>query len=382
MLLNIGLETCKILSCFVVLQPKQLLTPNYMNMKSYLFTLFAFFTFGVMVAQDINYISEIDLEKELEKGSQQYEINDSISYVYGKPRGFSFAKNAWKDMYEVPKSIWKKESIKPALIVVASTALLVALDDKIYDGVRNISRFIGLDTTNNTKNISPINGVPLHVPLDVPSSMYYLGDGITELAICAGFLTAGVIKNDNRSMKVASQLAEGMISVGVYVQILKHFTMHETPMRRDMPEYPRGRWKFFDVTDPVGSIKEYHSSVPSHDAWPSGHLSIAMMTTTVIALNYPEKRWIKPVGYSLMGLCGFQMINNGVHWASDYPFAIGMGYVFGKVIANRGHLKFKKEQKQREEILGERSNIIKPEWNIKPAFVAPGVGGLRLSIKL
>jgi alpha/beta superfamily hydrolase len=29
------------------------------------------------------------------------------------------------------------------------------------------------------------------------------------------------------------------------------------------------------------------------------------------------------------------MLNNGVHWASDYPLAIGIGYSFGRIIAAR-----------------------------------------------
>jgi hypothetical protein len=53
-------------------------------------------------------------------------------------------------------------------------------------------------------------------------------------------------------------------------------------------------------------------------------------TYVVITENYPEKRWIRPVGISIMTLVGLSMINNDVHWASDYPLAVGMGYVFGK----------------------------------------------------
>jgi hypothetical protein len=30
-------------------------------------------------------------------------------------------------------------------------------------------------------------------------------------------------------------------------------------------------------------------------------------------------------------------MNNGVHWASDYPLAIALGYSFGKIIQARGH---------------------------------------------
>ena len=58
-----------------------------------------------------------------------------------------------------------------------------------------------------------------------------------------------------------------------------------------------------------------------------------MSTITILAKNYPEKKYILPVGYSLMGLVGFSMINNNVHWASDYPMAIGLGYLCALQVA-------------------------------------------------
>ena len=60
-----------------------------------------------------------------------------------------------------------------------------------------------------------------------------------------------------------------------------------------------------------------------------------MATVTVIADNYPEYKYIRPLGYSLMALLGYSMINNGVHWASDYPLGLAIGYGFAKVITNR-----------------------------------------------
>jgi hypothetical protein len=59
-----------------------------------------------------------------------------------------------------------------------------------------------------------------------------------------------------------------------------------------------------------------------------------MMTTTVISGNYPDNHYIKPVGYTLISLLAFQMVNNGAHWASDYPLALGIGYTVGKIAVN------------------------------------------------
>lgn len=76
-----------------------------------------------------------------------------------------------------------------------------------------------------------------------------------------------------------------------------------------------------------------------YDAFPSGHLSTAMVAVTVISSNYPEYTFMKPLGYTLMSALTFQMVNNGGHWYSDYPLAIAMGWMFGKIAVDRGRVK-------------------------------------------
>jgi hypothetical protein len=48
---------------------------------------------------------------------------------------------------------------------------------------------------------------------------------------------------------------------------------------------------------------------------------------------------IKPVGYSIGGILAFNMVSGKVHWTSDYPIAVFMGYIMGKTIANRRIIK-------------------------------------------
>ena len=43
-----------------------------------------------------------------------------------------------------------------------------------------------------------------------------------------------------------------------------------------------------------------------------------------------------------MTLLAFQMLNNEVHWASDYPLAIGIGYSIGQIISQRERHRAKK----------------------------------------
>ena len=87
----------------------------------------------------------------------------------------------------------------------------------------------------------------------------------------------------------------------------------------------------------------YAKNVPNYDAFPSGHLATAMATFTVISENYPEYRFIKPLGYTLLTALSFAMLNNGVHWISDYPLSLAMGYAFAKIsIAHDRHIQYRK----------------------------------------
>jgi hypothetical protein len=38
----------------------------------------------------------------------------------------------------------------------------------------------------------------------------------------------------------------------------------------------------------------------------------------------------------MMTMLGLQMMNNGVHWASDYPVALALGYGLGRIAVRRG----------------------------------------------
>ena len=83
---------------------------------------------------------------------------------------------------------------------------------------------------------------------------------------------------------------------------------------------PRGRWR------PFPSIRTYNTQTASYDAMPTGHLMTGSLVLTIINENYPEYSSVTlPVGITLLSLLGWQMINNGVHWASDYPLGIAMG---------------------------------------------------------
>ena len=187
---------------------------------------------------------------------------------------------------------------------------------------------------DKTKTYLKAGGVSIfRGPSDLGSAFYFLGDGWVNLGLFGFFETYGLVKKDWRAAQTGHQLAEGLIATGFVTQVMKRVTGRETPRAATAP---RGVWRMFP------SFKDFQAHRTRYDAFPSGHLATCMMTVTVIAENYPEKKIVKPLGYTLVGALAFQMVNNGVHWASDYPLGLAVGYGIGKAIASRGRTSAKR----------------------------------------
>jgi membrane-associated phospholipid phosphatase len=151
-----------------------------------------------------------------------------------------------------------------------------------------------------------------------------IGDGKSQFGLAAAFAAYGLVTQDDRSLRTASEVIEAVLTSGAVVQVLKHITGRESPY---LSTKPGGAWRFFP------NQVEYFKHVPAHDAYPSGHLTTSLSAFVVIAEDYPEAKWIAPVSYGAETLLAVSMVNQGIHWYSDYPLAILLGYTFGKIAA-------------------------------------------------
>ena len=211
-------------------------------------------------------------------------------------------------------------------VILTSSAFYI-YDEKIYKHVQKFGRKIGLGNDDHTKAFLRVGGVALlQGPSDVGSGLYYIGNGWTQFAIATSFYINGQSTNNIRAKKTGIQIVNSLLSASIPTQLIKRATGREDPYRAS--KY-RGRWRFFD--------KNYDNDISSHDAVPSGHLMAATSTFAVIDTNYPEYRSvIRPVGIGLLTLLSFQMVNIGVHWVSDYPLALLIGYTVGHRVALNG----------------------------------------------
>ena len=304
---------------------------NRINAASLIFSLFVLFSFcGKATSQEAATEARTDSKTadSLQTPGVIYHLGPDQSFRYDKPQAFQFLKNVPKDLASYCAGTFQKKNVLKIGAMAAMTALLVAYDQPIYEGTTKLGRRWNISRKDETKTYISAFGIPVfRGPSDFGSTLYFIGDGWTHMTIAVSFLGYGLVAGDNRALQTASQLAEGMLTTGLSTQFLKHITGRESPVVADAPG---GVWRVFP------NQRDYHKHVSNYDAFPSGHLATAMMTVTVIAENYPERKYIRPLGYCLLTLLSFQMMNNGVHWASDYPLALAMGYSMGKIAVKRG----------------------------------------------
>lgn len=155
--------------------------------------------------------------------------------------------------------------------------------------------------------------------------MVFTGDGRFQFGIVGAFAAYGFAFDDHRALRTASKTTEAILACGGVVQLLKHITGRESPF---VSTKRTGAWRFFP------NQIQYSKHVPHYDAFPSGHLATATTTLIVIADNYPELVWLKPVGYVALAAISSSLVAYGIHWWSDFPLALALGYSFGEIAAH------------------------------------------------
>ena len=230
------------------------------------------------------------------------------------------------------KVAFSKDSIPWWAGIIGSTLVLYNNDEVILENWQREGRAAGIGNKDNTKAVLSAGDIDLlRLPTDTGSWMYFLGDGWMHAGIAAGFFINGQFNDNVRAYNTGLRLVHGMATSTIFSQLLKRAFGRESPYVRTEPF---GRWS------PFPSVKEYQSRTAFYDAMPSGHIMTATLTFTIINDAYPEySDYIIPLSVVWVSALGYQMVNNGVHWASDYPLGIAMGYVFGKASANMGKKK-------------------------------------------
>ncbi len=253
----------------------------------------------VLLSQQINTTYPDTVKKVL-----QYNSAD-LNYKSGSTKWYGMFTNIPTDYLSFIRQSFTVKKIPTLLTIGALTGSLMLVDQQ------------GWKTENSMIKKSLIDH-------KIANFAVNMGDGRYQFLTAAAFAIPGLIFHDQRAIKTGSNIVEAILSTGLFVQALKRITGRQSPAASTENG---GDW------DPFPSIRQYQKNQPAFYSFPSGHLSTATAVLTVIANNYPEEKWIKPIGYPLLGLLSLSLVSKGMHWYSDLPLAFFLGYSFGNIIA-------------------------------------------------
>lgn len=261
---------------------------------------------------------------------QYYQINNDLQYGYTKPKLFDIATNIPKNYLDLGRGLKQKQNLMWVGLTIAATGVLLPADQDLINHTENISYSLNLSRRHQYKKIFGL----MEYPTNISATFYHFGHGSISLLVAGGLLTTGLIRNDYRAIHTSIEIGESLLTLGVMTQGLKRVFGRQSPNQSTVDG---GEWNFFP------NQKDYMKHTAYYDAMPSGHLATIVSTITVISKNYPEVRWVKPLGYTMATLMSIEMMNSGVHWASDYPLGILIGYSVASVSVNRRITKIKSE---------------------------------------
>jgi membrane-associated phospholipid phosphatase len=269
----------------------------------------------------------LSCQKDFAQDSSAVHPQPTLYPKFERPEKWAFVRYQPADLWNQLKAPFLKKNLPWTAALAGSTALLIHFDQKITDGINNASADIHFDSRTRYKNVLTLGTTSLFkVPTNINSAFYQLGEGWVGMAVAGGLFIHSRFSGSNQSAQAASDLTEGFIATAISTQLIKRVTGRESPSNATTSG---GAWR------PFPSFAAFQKHTSTYDAYPSGHLATMMTYVTILAEDFPEKKWIKPVGYSLMGCTALAMVNNKVHWVGDYPLALAIGYLNGKFITDR-----------------------------------------------
>lgn len=222
------------------------------------------------------------------------------------PEWYSMVTNLPGDMSRFTTGLFQTRRIPLYIGIAGITAGLMTVDNRVWLKERML-----YDRSPSFRTFT--------------DDMVWTGDGRFQFGVAATFAAYGFAFDNSRAMRTGSEIAEAILASGTVDQIIKHISGRQRPADATQPG---GDWTFFP--NPIS----YQKHVPQYDAFPSGHITSATAMLVVIAENYPELTWFRPVSYVMMGGIAMSLDAYGYHWLSDIPLGIFLGYSFGEIVSH------------------------------------------------
>lgn len=281
-----------------------------------------------------NHITNIE-----QPGYNLRDDRDSLTTTEGDenhtPEWYSMVTNLPGDMTRFTTRLFEPKKIPLYIGIAGITAGLMSVDNRVW-----LKERMWYDRSSGFRTFT--------------EGMVWTGDGRFQFGVAGLFAAYGFAFSNSRAMWTGSEIAEAILASGAIDQLIKHISGRQRP---EDATQPGGDWTF--VPNPIS----YQKHVPQYDAFPSGHITSATAMLVVIAENYPELRWFRPVSYVMIGTIATTLDAYGYHWWSDIPLGIFLGYTFGEIVSHP--LSFRLSSNS----LGKSTLLV-----LRPVMVPEGVG--------
>lgn len=212
-------------------------------------------------------------------------------------------KEAGKDFLSDAGRIWsspariRKRDVIPLFVLTGSTALLIAGDESIRDGVQSYASGHAW-----VEDVAPV--------------ITQLG-GLGGLATAGVFFGAGLVFKDERARDTGYLAASAILQAMLVDNVLKVMAGRQRPYVADGEDHWGGPAAYFS-----------HGGEDTK-SFPSGHSATAFALATVVSMQYRHTAWVPVVAYTLATGVGLSRMALDKHWASD----VFVGAVVGHFVA-------------------------------------------------
>lgn len=152
-------------------------------------------------------------------------------------------------------------------------------------------------------------------------------------AVASGWL---YLSNDKKSIGASYAILHATVITAIYIRTLKLITGRSHPTKTN-PATSREQSESFDF----GGF-----NFKTGYGWPSGHMSHTVAVMSALSNYYPEKKWIRNLGYILAGYMLYTVSAHDygqMHWFSDGVAGALIGYAIGTTVGKNMKMIFEDE---------------------------------------